>query len=69
MKTIPWGPLYEMNNDELLALRKILTEYLEEFVKISHSPAAALVLLAYKHRRDIRFYVNYRSLNAVIKKD
>ena len=28
--TVPWGPLYNMSKDELLVLRKTLTEYLDK---------------------------------------
>jgi hypothetical protein len=59
-KTIPWGPFYGINRNELFALRKILTKYLnKEFVRISHSSAAASVLLAHKPGGGIRFCVNY----------
>jgi hypothetical protein len=69
-KIIPWGPFYGMNKDKLLALRKILTEYFDkEFIRISHSPAAAPVLLAHKPGGSIRFYINYRGLNAITKKN
>jgi hypothetical protein len=69
-KIIPWGPFYGMNRDKLLALRKILTEYFnKEFIKISHFSATAPVLLAHKPGGGIRFCVNYRGLNAIIKKD
>jgi hypothetical protein len=59
-----------MNKDELFVLRKILTEYLDkEFVKVSHSPAVAPVLLVHKSGGGIRFCVDYRGLNAITKKD
>jgi hypothetical protein len=45
----PWGPLYNMSREELLVLRKYLTEYLDKgFIRVSNSPAAAPVLLARK---------------------
>ena len=28
--TVPWGPLYNMSKDELLVLKKTLTEYLDK---------------------------------------
>lgn len=66
----PWGPLYNMSRDELLVLRKTLTELLEkEFIWVSNSPAAAPVLLVKKPGGGLRFCVDYRALNALTKKD
>ncbi|KAI0992479.1 hypothetical protein K3495_g15706, partial [Podosphaera aphanis] len=46
---IPWGPLYSMSRDELLVLRKTLTELLDKgFIRVSNSPAAAPVLFVKK---------------------
>jgi transposase InsO family protein len=68
--TIPWGPLYSMSRDELLVLRKTLTELLEKgFIRVSHSPAAAPVLFAKKPGGGLRFCVDYRALNAITRKD
>jgi hypothetical protein len=48
-KTIPWGPLYGMGQEELLVLRKTLTELLDKnFIQASNSPAAAPVLMVKK---------------------
>ena len=66
----PWGPLYNMSRDELLVLRKTLTELLEKnFIRVSNSPAAAPVLLVKKPGGGLRFCVDYRALNAITKKD
>jgi predicted aspartyl protease/transposase InsO family protein len=67
---IPWGPLYNMSRDELLVLRKTLTEYLDKgFIRASSSPAAAPVLFAKKPGGGLRFCVDYRALNARTKPD
>lgn len=59
-----------MSRDELLVLRKTLTELLEkEFIWVSNSPAAAPVLLVKKPGGGLRFCVDYRALNALTKKD
>ncbi|KAM4064426.1 reverse transcriptase (RNA-dependent DNA polymerase) [Hirsutella rhossiliensis] len=43
---LPWGPLYSMSREELLVLRKTLTELLDKgFIRVSSSPAAAPVLM------------------------
>jgi hypothetical protein len=69
-KTIPWGPLYGMNREELLVLRKTLTELLDKgFIRASNSPAAAPVLMVKKPGGGIRFCVDYRALNNMTRKD
>lgn len=67
---IPWGPLYSMSRDELLVLRKTLTDLLEKgFVRVSNSPAAAPVLFVKKPGGGLRFCVDYRALNKVTRRD
>lgn len=57
---VPWGLLYNMSRDELLVLRKMLTENLDKgFVRVSHSPAAAPVLFVRKAGGGLRFCVDY----------
>jgi len=69
-KEVPWGPLYNMSRDELLVLRKTLTDYLDKgFIRVSNSPAAAPVLFVKKPGGGLRFCVDYRGLNRVTKKD
>jgi hypothetical protein len=59
-----------MSRDELLILRKTLTDLLNKgFIWISSSLAVALVLFIKKPRGGLRFYVDYRGLNWIIKKD
>jgi hypothetical protein len=42
---VPWGPLYNMTQEELIVLQKTLSKLLQKgFICVSHSPAAALVL-------------------------
>jgi hypothetical protein len=67
---VPWGPLYNMSRDELLVLRKTLTEYLDKgFIRVSNSPAAAPVLFVRKPGGGLRFCVDYRGLNKITRKD
>ena len=67
---VPWGPLYNMSKDELLVLRKTLTEHLDKsFIRVSNSPAAAPVLFVKKPGGGLRFCVDYRGLNRITKKD
>ena len=66
----PWGPLYSMSKDELLVLRKTLSDYLSKgFIRVSNSPAAAPVLFAKKPGGGLRFCVDYRALNRLTRKD
>ena len=59
-----------MSRDELLVLRKTLTELLDKgFIRVSHSPAAAPVLFVRKPSGGLRFCVDYRGLNKLTKKD
>ncbi len=59
-----------MSREELLLLRKTLTEYLDKnFIRISSSSAAAPVLFARKPSGGLRFCVDYRALNAITRKD
>jgi hypothetical protein len=59
-----------MSWDELLVLRKTLTEYLNKgFIRISNSPALALILFVRKLGGGLHFYVDYRGLNKITRKD
>jgi len=67
---VPWGPLYSMSRDELLVLRKTLTDLLDKgFIRVSNSPAAAPVLFVRKPGGGLRFCVDYRGLNKITRKD
>ncbi|KJZ69880.1 hypothetical protein HIM_10735 [Hirsutella minnesotensis 3608] len=69
-KEPPWGPLYGMPREELIVLRKTLTELLDKgFIRASSSPASAPVLFMRKPGGGLRFCVDYRGLNAITKKD
>ena len=70
-KPPPFGALYGMNREELLVLRKTLTDLLDKnFIRVSNSPAAAPVLLVRKAGSGgVRFCVDYRGLNAITTKD
>ena len=69
-KPPPWGPLYGMSREELILLRKTLTELLDKnFIRISSSSAGCPVLFAKKPGGGLRFCVDYRALNSITKKD
>ena len=51
-------------------LKKIFTELLnKKFIRVSYFSAAAFIFLIKKFKKNIRFYINYRELNAIIRKD
>src|SRR5437667_4554390 len=59
-----------MSREELLVLRKTLIELLDKnFIRVSQSSATAPVLFAKKPGGGLRFYVDYRALNAITQKD
>ena len=66
----PWGPLYSMSREELLVLRKTLTDLLAKgWIRPSGSAAASPVLFAKKPNGGLRFCVDYRGLNAITLPD
>ncbi|KAL2017202.1 hypothetical protein VTK56DRAFT_2409 [Thermocarpiscus australiensis] len=59
-----------MSREELIVLRKTLTELLDKnFIRASSSSASAPVLFVRKPGGGLRFCVDYRGLNAVTRKD
>lgn len=62
----PWGLLYNMSREELLVLRKSLTNLLEKgWIRNSSSASSAPVLFVKKPGGGLRFCVDYRGLNAI----
>lgn len=62
----PWGSLYNMSREELLVLRKTLTDLSKKgWIRPSSSPAASPVLFARKPNGGLRLCVDYRGLNAI----
>lgn len=69
-KEAPWGPLYGMTRDELLVLKKTLTELLDKnYIRASSSPAGAPVLFVHKPGGGLRFSVDYRALSSISRAD
>ena len=62
--------MYSISRDELLVLRKTLTDLLKKgYIRYSNSEAGAPVLFVRKPNRGVRFYYNYRRLNTIIRGD
>jgi hypothetical protein len=69
-KTHEYASLYNMSEGELLLVKKYLQEHLnKEFIESSTALYAFLILFAKKFGGGLRFCVDYRKLNAIIKKN
>jgi hypothetical protein len=69
-KDVPWGLLYSMTKEELLMLRKTLTDHFNKGrIRVSKSPAGAFVFFVRKPSGGLRFCVNYQKLNEIPKKN
>ena len=59
-----------MSKRQLKCVKKFLEEHLKKrFIEASKAPCSSLILLAKKPGGSIRFCVDYKRLNALIKKD
>jgi hypothetical protein len=59
-----------MSRGELLVLRKTFIEFLDKnFIRANNFPASASILFAKKLGEELRFYIDYRALNALTQKD
>ena len=61
---------YLISKDELLVIKKYINKHFNKgFIYFSIFLAAALIFLTKKLGGGIRFYINYRGLNAIIIKN
>ncbi len=59
-----------MFNYKLQKIKKYLIKYLnKEFISLSFVSYALLILFAKKKDESLRFYVNYKKINALIKRN
>jgi hypothetical protein len=62
----PFGPIYNLSQPELKALREYIDENLAKgFIRHSKSPAGAPILFVKKKDGSLRLCVDYRGLNAL----
>ena len=65
-----YSPLYRMTTEELAAVKEYLLENLHKgFIVPSNTPFTSPVLFVSKPNGGLRFYVDYRKLNSITKKD
>jgi hypothetical protein len=63
-----YASLYNLSKEELQLIKKYLKEHLNKnFIESSTAFYASLILFAKKSNDELRFCVNYRKLNAIIK--
>ncbi len=69
-ETSPRSRLYHMSGYKLQKMKNYLIEHLNKsFISFSSAPYASLILFAEKKDGSLRFCVDYRKLNALIKRD
>ena len=66
----PFGPLYSLSRNELIAVREWLDKNLRRgWIRNSSSPAGASILFVKKANGSLRLCVDYRGLNEITIKD
>ena len=62
--------LYLMSKNKILVIKKYINKYFNKgFIYLSIFLVAIFILFAKKLKGGIRFYINYRGLNAIIIKN
>jgi hypothetical protein len=65
-----YASLYNLSEEELLLIKKYLKEHLDkDFIESSIAFYASLILFAKKSDDELRFCVDYKKLNVIIKKN
>ena len=67
---LKFSPLYGHLSEELRILKQYLVDNLNKrIIKASQAPFATPVLFVKKPEGGLRFYIDFRKLNAITKKD
>jgi hypothetical protein len=65
-----YASLYNLSEEELQLVKKYLKKHLNKrFIESSTASYVSLILFAKKSNEELRFCVNYRKLNVIIKKN
>jgi hypothetical protein len=65
-----YASLYNLSEEELLLIKKYLKEHLNKsFIESNTASYTSSILFAKKSDDELRFCVNYRKLNVIIKKN
>jgi hypothetical protein len=65
-----YASLYNLSEEELLLVKKYFKEHLnKKFIESSTTSYVSSILFAKKLEEELRFCVDYRKLNAIIKKN
>jgi hypothetical protein len=65
-----YASLYNLSEEELLLIKQYLKEHLnKKFIESSTTSYVSSILFAKKLEEELRFCVDYRKLNAIIKKN
>src|SRR5882724_10070729 len=68
--SLPFGPIYSLSQEELVALHKFIDENLATgFICPSHSSHGAPVLFIWKKDDSLRLCIDFRGLNRISQKD
>jgi hypothetical protein len=69
-KSHEYASLYNMSENELLLIKKYLQKHLnKKFIETSIASYTSSILFAKKFDEELRFCVDYRKLNVIIKKN
>ncbi len=69
-KTSSWSCLYHMSDYKLQKMKNYLIKHLnKDFISSSSASYASFILFVEKKDDSLRFCINYRKLNALIKQD
>ncbi len=69
-KTSSWSHLYHMSDYKLQKMKNYLIKHLnKDFISFSSASYTSLILFIEKKDDSLRFCVNYRKLNALIKRN
>ena len=62
--------IYSLSDHKFEQIKKYLNEHLRKgFIVFNYASFVSFILFIKKSNEDLRFYVNYRKLNAIIKRN